>query len=145
MTLDIDNKTEIIVSRVEGGLEEYLSGKPDPSTEQIEINDLSSLGGSSLIHKHHDVQQLNDPCGKQSKKMDRANMESIKTDGDGDVWVQKLIQSTRTGRLKLIFQSANTGKRVKNEPPSGASKVVYLNQAFITEAFNLVALTLSSE
>lgn len=54
--------------------------------------------------------------------------------GDGDIWVEKLFQSTKTGKFVRMFESTNTGRRIKGEPPSGASKVVYLRSEFVDRA-----------
>lgn len=51
--------------------------------------------------------------------------------GDGDIWVEKIFQSTKTGRLVRMFESTNTGRRIQSEPPSGASKVIYLTSEFV--------------
>jgi len=46
--------------------------------------------------------------------------------GDGDVWVEKKFQNSKTGKQRSFFFSTNTGRKVRDEPPSGASKIVYL-------------------
>jgi hypothetical protein len=67
---------------------------------------------------------------RRSKRVDKAesNMTIV---GDGDVWVEKILQGTKTGNLKRVFESTNTGRRCSNEPPTGAAQVVYLKSSFI--------------
>jgi len=50
----------------------------------------------------------------------------IQKEGDGDVWVEKTFQNSKTGKRRTFFCSKNTGRKVRDEPPTGASKVVYL-------------------
>lgn len=66
---------------------------------------------------------------RQSKKV-----SSKIISGDGDIWVEKLLQSTKTGKVVRIFESTNTGRRFMDEPPSGASTVVYLRSEFVDRA-----------
>jgi len=47
-------------------------------------------------------------------------------EGDRDVWVEKRFQNSTTGKRRSFFCSKNTGRKVRDEPPTGASKVVYL-------------------
>ena len=44
---------------------------------------------------------------------------------DGDVWIEKIYMSKRTGKKRIYFVSVNTGERVRDEPPSGAAYVLY--------------------
>lgn len=46
-------------------------------------------------------------------------------DADGDVWIEKLFMSKKTGKKRTYFVSVKTGERVRGEPPSGASHVLY--------------------
>ena len=47
-------------------------------------------------------------------------------EGDGDVWVEVMIRSRRTDRLRTYFVSVLTGEKVRGEPPTGASRIIYL-------------------
>jgi len=94
---------------------------------------------SPLIRRHHDIGHFHDPKARRSKRVDKAEL-SPTIAGDGDVWVEKLFQSTKTGKLRRIFESTNTGKRCKNEPPTGASQVVYLKASFLESVSNKVVV-----
>lgn len=47
---------------------------------------------------------------------------------DGDVWYERIMKSKKTGKTKSCFVSSNTGVHVLDEPPSGASRVVYADE-----------------
>jgi hypothetical protein len=47
--------------------------------------------------------------------------------GDGDVWVERLGKNRNTGSVRVYFQSRNTGKRCRDEPPSGAQNIIWRN------------------
>jgi len=85
---------------------------------------------SPLIQKHHDIDHYHDPEARRSKRVEKAGC-SLGIAGDSDVWVEKLRQNTKTGKLKRVFESTNTGRKCRNEPPTGASHVVYLKIAFV--------------
>lgn len=74
-----------------------------------------------------------DPCAKQSKSIKKCNktnlLEKINGCGDGDVWVEKRCIHKVNGKMKFLFVSENTGV-VTREPPSGASRVVYADDAW---------------
>ena len=67
---------------------------------------------------------ISDPCARPSKRMRRSN--SV-VRGDNDVWVEKILVNKRTGNSKSFFYSLKTGIRKSEEPPTGASKVIYCN------------------
>ena len=46
--------------------------------------------------------------------------------GDGDVWVEELLKHRETGEIRSFFFSKKTGSYAPDEPPSGASNIVYL-------------------
>jgi hypothetical protein len=67
-----------------------------------------------------------DPCARPSKIVRKSShLQQLTEKGDGDVWVETLYKSKRTDEYKVYFVSTNTGKRSRDEPPSGASKVIY--------------------
>lgn len=67
-----------------------------------------------------------DPCARRSKIVRKSShLQQLTEKGDGDVWVERLYKSKRSGEYKVYFVSTNTGKRSRDEPPSGASKVIY--------------------
>jgi hypothetical protein len=90
---------------------------------------------SPLVRRHHDIGHFHDPKARRSKRVEKADL-SPKIAGDGDVWVEKLFQSTKTGKLRRMFESTNTGKICKNEPPTGASQVVYLKASYLESVSN---------
>lgn len=65
-----------------------------------------------------------DPCAKPSKTVKRSGIDLGA--GDGDVWYEKIFVSKRTGKKRTFFVSIATGKKKSDEPPTGASKVLYI-------------------
>jgi hypothetical protein len=59
---------------------------------------------------------------RQSKRMARRNIVP-----DGDIWVEKK-RRVRNGSKMSYFHSVKTGRCQWNEPPTGASIVVYIQQ-----------------
>ena len=47
-------------------------------------------------------------------------------EGDGDVWVEVMIRSRCTDKLRTYFISVLTGEKVHGESPTGASRIIYL-------------------
>lgn len=70
-------------------------------------------------------QKVRDEPPTGAGKVVRLPKDTLKV-GDGDVWVEKKFQNSKTGKQRSFFLSKNTGRRVRDEPPSGASKVVFL-------------------
>lgn len=90
-------------------------------------NDASSIAsGVSLASTYTALSNLSykDPCAKPSKTIKRSNLD-ISGKGDGDIWVEKIFISKRTGKHRTFFISVATGRRIRDEPPTGASKVIY--------------------
>lgn len=86
---------------------------------------------SPLVREsRHEVSHFHDPFAKRSRKVDR-QAQKRKISGDGDVWVEKICQNKKTGKFVRFFMSTKTGASVKNEPPTGASKVVYLKEEYL--------------
>jgi len=81
----------------------------------------------------YDTHAVHDCVAKPSKKVEKSHIE-IK--GDGEVWVEKLYQHTKTRESRVFFVSKSTGRKVPDEPPSGASHVIYLRKSFIEERTN---------
>jgi len=73
--------------------------------------------------KRYDIAQIHDPFAKPST---RGSVES-----DQEVWVEKLMANKRTGQLHSFFESKTTGRRVQDEPPTGASRVIYLRNSYV--------------
>lgn len=83
--------------------------------------------------KLYDLQLILDPNARASKKMSKARGSTPSSVGDGDVWVEKIFRNTETGETRIFFVSKLTGKKVKFEPPTGASRVMYLRQSYKSE------------
>jgi len=66
-----------------------------------------------------------DPCARQSKLMKKSSM---KIKDDGDTWEERILVNTKNGKKRSFFYSINTGFRVKDEPPTGASLIIYLEK-----------------
>ncbi len=56
--------------------------------------------------------------------MNRSRLGKIKQ--DGDMWFETIFRNCKTGQLRTYFVSQKTGLRRRDEPPTGASAVVYL-------------------
>ena len=61
---------------------------------------------------------------RPSKSVQKSNMGELH--GDGDVWYEIRCISRTTNRVRSYFVSTWTGERKKDEPPTNASKVIYL-------------------
>jgi len=80
----------------------------------------NSVASPSIKHcENCPNEKIHDPVARPSKKIN-----SIR--GDGDVWEERLCQNVKTGHYATYFYSKVTGRRVRDEPPTGAGKVVYL-------------------
>jgi len=97
-----------------------------------------TMKGASMLDvrekKNYDVKQIHDPNAKPSKKAAKANMTGMSKvnpiEGDGDVWVEKIFRNRQTGSTRTFFVSKQTGKKVAFEPPTGASRVLYLRESY---------------
>ena len=107
--------------------------------------------GSSALNllefNKYDTSIVHDELAKRSKKVALSNKTAIKFDneGDQDVWVEKLLTNSKTGEKKVYFVSKQTGQKVAGEPPSGASRVLYLKSDYkatkLSEPARLPVLT----
>lgn len=61
---------------------------------------------------------------RPSKSVQKSAMGELH--GDGDVWYEIRCISRTTNRVRSYFVSTWTGERKKDEPPTNASKVIYL-------------------
>ena len=105
----------------------YLQSPSRNSSSHRSQNDASSVAsGISFASTYTALSNLSykDPCAKPSKTMMRSNL-NVSGDGDGDIWVEKIFVSRRSGKQRTFFVSVATGRRVRDEPPTGASKVLY--------------------
>jgi hypothetical protein len=96
-------------------------------TDNSDCNSIVSAGfsvSSSTYTAISNSISYKDPCAKQSKIIKRSNLD-ISGHGDGDIWVERIFVSKRTGKRKTFFVSVATGRKVRDEPPTGASKVLY--------------------
>jgi len=105
---------------------------PSPSSPVIEIT-------------KHQIEDLHDPLAKRSHVMNRScytntsvvvgnpsKRKNSHLSGDGDVWVEVLCKHTKTGEIKSYFKSTkDPGRRVPDEPPTGASRVIFLRPSYI--------------
>mmetsp|Transcript_14934 Transcript_14934/g.17379 ORF Transcript_14934/g.17379 Transcript_14934/m.17379 type:complete len:175 (+) Transcript_14934:91-615(+) len=79
----------------------------------------------TLRHKY-DIDIISDPNATPSKKIAKSGVSPT---GDGDVWVEMIFMHQTAGECPVFFVSKNTGVRVKDEPPSGASRVIFLKES----------------
>jgi hypothetical protein len=89
-------------------------------------------GASALnvneFHKY-DTEVVSDSTATPSHKMNKATKDNIDEVGDGDVWIEKIFINNKTGKKAIFFVSRNTGMKIKGEPPSGASRVIFLKDS----------------
>ena len=88
------------------------------NTTSHDIKDLLTLG-----NKNHEV-KADMFCAKPSRIVHRSNIGQIES--DGDIWVQVKTRSRLSDRVNTYFISMLTGKKLGGEPPTGASRVIYL-------------------
>mmetsp|Transcript_7523 Transcript_7523/g.11324 ORF Transcript_7523/g.11324 Transcript_7523/m.11324 type:complete len:98 (-) Transcript_7523:414-707(-) len=79
----------------------------------------------------YDTEIVQDPMAKPSPTIKKAHISNSKhVYGDGDCWVEGVYHSTKfPGEYRIYFQSQKTGRKIVREPPTGASKVVYLRDS----------------
>jgi len=68
----------------------------------------------------YDICFVHDP---QAKKSTRVRICIV---GDNDLWFEKIVWNEKDSEWISYFVSRNTGRMVKDEPPTGASRVIYL-------------------
>ena len=88
-------------------------------------NRMRSIGSESSISSlftETDVPVILDPLARPSKRMKKACNRVL---SDGDVWVEKVLKSKKTGNKRSFFYSVKTGNRRVDEPPTGSCKVIY--------------------
>ena len=93
------------------------------------------LKGASTLNlyefKQYDTSIVHDHESKSSEKVAKSGIDSIiHLEGDHDVWVEKNLTNKKTGKPKVFFISKKTGRKVANEPPTGATSVFYLRDSF---------------
>jgi hypothetical protein len=103
--------------------------KQTPFRNEVKISKMMK-GVSSLslsdFHKY-DTVEVEDPIASPSRKVAKANITNDAViQGDGDVWVEKIFYTVKTKTPVSCFISKKTGERVRDEPPTGATRVIYL-------------------
>jgi len=63
---------------------------------------------------------------KPSPTIHKAHINDKHIYGDNDCWREAVCRCNRTGEIRIFFISELTGRKVPDEPPTGASKVLYL-------------------
>lgn len=98
-----------------------------PSRRSFHSDASSVMSGMSFNSTYTALSNLSyhDPIAKPSKIVRRSNLNVDSSKGDGDIWVEKIFMSKRTGKRRIFFVSVATGRRVRDEPPTGASQIVY--------------------
>mmetsp|Transcript_6282 Transcript_6282/g.7305 ORF Transcript_6282/g.7305 Transcript_6282/m.7305 type:complete len:165 (+) Transcript_6282:189-683(+) len=105
---------------------------PTDATSILKSKRVYMKGASQLESKEkkfYDIKVIVDPRAKASKKMGKAG-NVVTSEGDGDVWVEKIFRHRESGEKRIIFVSKQTGKKSHKEPPTGASTVLYLRQSY---------------
>lgn len=107
-------------------VKKVLSGQDDWTKNLVfdpnETEEVESIGSDSSLCAQTDVPVVHDPLAKPSKRMKKA---LNKVSGDNDVWVEKILRNKKTGKQRSFFYSVKTGERQPDEPPTGASTVIF--------------------
>ena len=81
----------------------------------------------SHTFEEYDYYKELDPHAKQSSAMKKSFFQHIKQ--DGDIWLETVFRNRKTDKKRIYFVSQKTGIRSRDEPPTGASSVVYLKNS----------------
>mmetsp|Transcript_1180 Transcript_1180/g.1362 ORF Transcript_1180/g.1362 Transcript_1180/m.1362 type:complete len:107 (+) Transcript_1180:92-412(+) len=76
----------------------------------------------------YDTAHVHDEYAKPSPKMQKAHVSDRHKVGDGDTWREGVFCSKK-GQHRIYFISKETGKKNRDEPPTGASEVLYLRNS----------------
>jgi len=76
-----------------------------------------------------DTKIVSERDAKASSKIKKSGIRTAPIVGDKDVWVEKIFRN-HEGKTKIVFVSKRTGNTVEQEPPTGASKVIYLRESY---------------
>jgi len=89
------------------------------------------VGRAARNSSNNNKEDNNDNMKNKNKKNKnaRTSISASQANGDGDVWIEKYFRNRQTGKMRIFFVSKNTGKKVVGEPPTGASRVMYLRQS----------------
>lgn len=80
----------------------------------------------------YDVAKVHDPLARPSKHFNRtdAACTCMANAGDHQIWIEKVLMSTKSCEPRSFFVSERTELKVPDEPPTGASRVLYLRDSF---------------
>ena len=73
------------------------------------------------------IEKEADPFAQESISMRKTRLGRIEQ--DGDMWFETVFRNYINGRKRIFFVSYKTGVRCRDEPPTGASVVVYLKSS----------------
>lgn len=99
--------------------------KSDNNNEKFRshrVREMLSPSSISSLCAETDVSIVHDPLARPSKRMRKSCNHVL---SDGDVWIEKILKSRKTGKKRSFFYSVKTGDRRVDEPPTGSSKVIY--------------------
>ncbi len=101
----------------------FMTGTIDYDSDYAsDCASVTSYSTASSVYT--DSSSIRDPLARRSKTVKRSRRLQ-KVTSDGDVWIEKKFVSKTTGKERIYFVSVKTGARVRDEPPSGASRVLY--------------------
>lgn len=76
----------------------------------------------------YDFDKQHDPLARESLIVKRSKFwKHLKP--DGDIWFETIFRNINNGKARIYFVSQKKGSRRRDEPPSGASFVVYLRSS----------------
>jgi hypothetical protein len=67
---------------------------------------------------------------KRSKSIHRQFDKKIVPEQDNDIWIERIVLNGSSGQKKTFFKSLR-GNVVRNEPPTGAMTIIYLEDIIV--------------
>lgn len=94
------------------------------------VSSILATANNDEIMKKYDVANVHDPLARPSKHFDRTDASCSRAAyiGDNQTWVEKVLMSTTSCEPRSFFMSKTV--QVPDEPPTGASRVLYLRDSF---------------
>ena len=98
----------------------------------------ASLINVTMLHKYDTKSDVRDKNATPSRKIAQSRFNTNIV-GDDDVWVEMVCGNIYSDVISSIFVSKKTGKMFWDEPPSGASKVIFLKDIERQRAINAIS------
>jgi hypothetical protein len=119
-------KSQSVVEEDEGMPMETIECSIQPETLDIS-KQLNTITLDDKVIQHDSISNnlsYEDSFARPSRLLKKSFRAPVS--GDGDIWVEELFRNKISGTVRSFFCSIKTGTKRKDEPPTGASKVIYL-------------------